>query len=452
MFKKFYHYCLNRPLSCLLIYGAILRLLIYIFYNAITLYPDSKGYIDLSTFISNLSLDNYTGERTPGFPLLIAIAGGNLYLTAFFQMIMGLFNIVLIYDFSKMTTKSKAVSFWITFIMASFIHILFFEFAILSETLTLFLVLLSFWFIEKFNVLEPTTSIKYLVILSVILSFLYITKPIFIYVPIGVFIFYFVKNFHFGFRKIILKATTLLIVPLLSFYGWCSLNEKNMGYFASTYYLGVNLSQTATPFFEKAPEEDKLIRDILVKHRELNPMYKSDRKNPMTVWYAWNELKEKTKLSGPDLSNELGRISIDLFKKYPDLYLKQVVVSWTDFWGTSLFFWRTGYIHNKFVEKWAYRLWYSFQQYLLIGINILFLGFAIKKIYHFIQTKFKIFDLDLLLVAIILSGSLAQALVVYGSNSRFCVPFFPLIVYFVMINLFSLKKFNKLNSPKFNTL
>jgi hypothetical protein len=204
--------------------------------------------------------------------------------------------------------------------------------------------------------------------------------------------------------------------------------------------LGANLSQTATPFFEKAPEEDKLIRDILVKHRELNPMYKSDKKNPMSIWFAWNELSEKTKLSPPDLSNELGRISINLFKNYPDLYLKQVFSSWKGFWGSSLFFWRTEKIKNEVVQKWTYRIWYSCQQYILILINILFILFAFKKLFSFIKSKLKIFDIDLLIVMIIISGSLAQALVTYGSNSRFCVPFFPLIIYFVCTNIYSLKK------------
>jgi hypothetical protein len=439
MLKKLYDPVLKRPILYLLCYGAILRILVTVFYHTITLYPDSRGYIELSKFILNLSFENYTGERTPGFPALIALAGGNLYLTAFFQTIIGLANIALIYDLSKLKTKNKALAFGIAFISASFLHVLFFDFAIVTETLTLFFVLVTFWFIEKFKVLEATTPVKYIFLLSIVLSALYLTRPLFIYVPIGLFAFYLVKNYLYGFKKMLFKASFFLILPLLSLYSWSSLNEKNIGYFASTYYLGLNLSQTATPFFEKAPEEDKLIRDIVVKHRELNPMYKSLSKNPMTVWYAWNELKEKTKLSDPDLSNELGRISKNLFKKHPDLYLKQVFVSWKDFWGSSLFFWRTGNIKNQFIQTWTYRLWYSFQQYLLIGINMLFLVFSIKKLYDFVKTKFKTFDSDLLMVAIILSGSLAQALVIYGSNSRFCIPFFPLIVYFVCSSLIALK-------------
>lgn len=445
MYKKLNYYILKRPLLNLLIYGVILRILIFVFYNSITLYNDSRNYIELSKYLLNFSLENYTGERTPGFPMLIAMVQGNLYLTVFFQTVIGLLNIALIYDFSKLKTKNKVLSFWIAFVFSSFLHILFFEFSILTETLTLFLVLSTFWFIEKFKILEPNTSIKYYFLLSIILSCLYLTRPMFIYFPIGFFIFYIVKNYRFGFKRIILKATVIVILPLLSFYSWCSLNEKNIGYFTSSYYLGINLAQTATSFFEKAPEEDKLIRDIFIKHRELNQKHNSVNKyHPMTVWRAWKELKQKTKLSNPDLSNELGRISIGLFKEYPDLYLKQVFISWKYFWRSSLSFWRINQINNQFVKKWSYRLWYSCQQYLLILINVLFLFFSIKKIVHFIKNKFKLFDSDLLLVAIVISGSLAQALVVYGSNSRFCVPFFPLIVYFVITNIAQIKNLKQL--------
>jgi len=437
MLKKLYFQILNRPLLYLIIYGLIWRVFVLIFYNGITIYPDSAAYIELSKLLSNFSLENYTGERTPGYPILIALAAGNLNLTVFIQTVLGLISIVLIYDFSKLNTKNKALSFWISIIFASFLHIIFFEFAILTETLSLFFVLLSFWYIKKYNLIGANASLKHAFVLSIILSFLYVTRPIFIYFPTGFFLFYLVKNFSYGFKRIIFKATVFIILPFLSYYTWCSINEKNIGYFASTYFLGVNLSQTATPFFEKVPDENKLIRDIVVKHRELNPMYKSDKKNPMSVWFAWNELREKTNLSNPDLSNELGRISVNLFKEYPHLYLNQVFISWKDFWGSSLFFWRTENFNNKLVEKWTYRLWYSCQQYLLILVNLLFILFSIKKIVSFIKSKFKVFDTDLFVVAIIISGSLAQALVVYGSNSRFCVPFFPLIVYFVISNLYS---------------
>ena len=84
-------------------------------------------------------------------------------------------------------------------------------------------------------------------------------------------------------------------------------------------------------------------------------------------------------------------------------------------------------------------LWLIIEQYLALITKLLFLVFSVKKIVAFIRTRFKTFDFELLIVATVILGSLAQALIVYGSNARFSFPYFPLIVYFVMLNLFNIK-------------
>ncbi|WP_417857387.1 hypothetical protein [Xanthomarina gelatinilytica] len=441
MILKVYQNILKKPLLYLLVFGIAFRLIIYTSYNAITIYPDSRGYIKLSKFILNLSFENYTGERTPGFPMLIAVSGGDLYITVFLQLVLGLLSIILLFNFIKIKSKSTPVAFWSTLIYSSFLHIVLFEFAILTETLTTFLVILTFWLIEKYKIFNHDSKVIPVLILSIILSLLYLTRPMFIYFPVGFSLFYLVKNYRWNLKLVLIKILIILTLPYLSYYAWCSVNKNNIGVFASTYFTGVNLAQMATPFFEKAPEEDKLIRDILVKHRELNPMSNSKRKHPMSVWFAWNELQQNTKLLSPQLSHELGRISKNLILKHPDLYFKQVFVSWSLFWDSSIFFWKAENIKNDFIKTWTYRLWYSFQKHLLLLINLLFLVFSIKKLSLFFLSKSKKMDTDLLIVAIVISGSLAQALIAYGSNSRFCVPFFPLIVYFVFKkhNFFSRK-------------
>ena len=79
-----------------MVYGIILRLFIVIIYNGITVYPDSQSYIELGTYLYNLDLLDYSGGRTPGYPVLIAMAAGNLNITVFFQLILGLLNMVLL--------------------------------------------------------------------------------------------------------------------------------------------------------------------------------------------------------------------------------------------------------------------------------------------------------------------------------------------------------------------
>ncbi|WP_418513875.1 hypothetical protein [Corallibacter sp.] len=428
------------PVATLLAYGILLRILVVLCYNAITIFPDTQNYIDLANTLLNFDVINYSGERTPGFPTLIALAGGNLYITVFFQLILGLLAMYLMYDFFKLKSQDIPFAFWCSIITTSFIYVIFYEFAILTESLTYFMLTLTFWFIEKFHVLKLSASIKHYFILSLILGCLYLTRPMFIYIPIGLFLFIFVKHIKTNFRKAFLKPIIIFLFPFISFYSWCSLNERNNGYFTSSWYFGINISQTATSFFEKVPDEDKLIRDIFVKHRAYVEANEPDYAYPMTVWYAYDELLEKTQLSPPDLSNKLGEISKKLFKKYPGLYLKQVGISWLHFWNAkNALIWNVDKFENRFIRRGLIGLWIYIQGNILIAIHFLFVLFAFKKIIKFFTSGFNL-DSDLFLVAIVMGGSLAQALVTFGTNSRFAFPYLPLIVYFVFINLYTLKK------------
>ncbi|KFB02373.1 hypothetical protein IA57_01705 [Mangrovimonas yunxiaonensis] len=438
--KKTYDTLLTKPTRNLLIYAVLLRVLVFTFYHAITIFPDTQDYINLASFIGNLNLESYTGQRTPGFPTLIALAGQNLYITVFLYVILGVVCTYLLYDFCWMKSKNKHLAFITAFVTTSFLHVVFYEFAILTESLAYTLMVLAFWFIEKNKLLEISASVKHLFILSLILSALYLTRPLFIYFPIGYFLYFIVKNFKASPKVVIIKAFVVFIIPFISFYSWNSLNKRNIGYFTSSYYLGINLAQTATSFFEKAPDEHQVIRDIFVKHRHYVVENEPHYQYPMTVWYAYDELIETTQLSPPDLSHQLGEISIDLFKAYPGLYLKQVFISWKDFWGgTSTLLWNVDKFENQLIRKALVGLWNYIQKPALILINIIFLLFALKKIILTLKLKLRTLDSDLFLVLIILSGSLAQALVAYGTNSRFCFPYFALIVYFVISNLFPFK-------------
>ncbi|QRM89559.1 hypothetical protein FG167_10060 [Lacinutrix sp. WUR7] len=435
--KKLDTFIQKYTLPILIIYGLIIRLVIFMNYSDDGIFKDSQNYIDLATAISDFNLNGYTGERTPGFPTLIALCANSLKLTILFQSFLGILNIILLYKYAYLRTKNKITSFWIAFITTSFLNFLFFELAILTETLTVTLMLLIFWYIENFKLLDNDSKPKHLFILSLLFASIYLTRPMFIYLPIGFFLFYIVKNASFGIKKTFLKAIIVLIIPFISFYSWCSLNERNIGYFTSTYYLGINLSQTATFFFEKAPEKDKVIRDIFVKHRTYLEEQNQSGKYAMTVWHAYKELLKETKLSPPDLSHELSKISIDLFKKHPDLYVKQVAISWVNFWrSTSALLWHTSSFKSPLANTIFSALWNYVQKPLLLLSNFLFLLFSLIKIITF---KFKKFDSDLFLIAIVLSGSLAQALVAYGTNSRFCFPFFPLIIFFTITNITNLK-------------
>ena len=434
MFKAFIKHLYRFPLAYLLGIATFLRLVILVVYEGYSIFPDSNGYIELAELLSQFQLDGYSGKRTPGYPVIIALLYNNFKLVTVFQMLLGILNTYLLYSLITLETNSKPLALWFSLFFTSLLNVLFFEAAILTETLTLSLLLFSFWLIKKYDLFNKALALKHILLLSVLFGFSYLVRPMFIYAPIWFAIVYVYKNIRIDYRKALIKGSLVLIIPLIAFYSWASINEKNIGVFGSTYFMGINLAQTATPFFEKAPDEDALIRDIFVKHRDSVARYGTPHQYPMSVWSAYDELIEKTQLQPHELSTELGRISKNLFLEHPILYLKQAGISWIYFWDAS-FLWkpeqlRSPLIKNSFMGSWLY-----IQKWLCLLLNLLFILFSIKSIVLFFKGNAQHFSFELFIITTVLLGSFAQALITFGSNARFSFPYLPLIIYIVAINL-----------------
>jgi hypothetical protein len=425
-------FLLKHPVAFILSYAIVIRVFILSFYQGYTIVPDSQNYIDLATLLSEFNL-NHRGQRTPGYPLLIAIANNKLQIVVWIQCLLGIVTTYFIYDITRLLSKRIPLALLIAFVTTSFLHVLYMELVILTETLTLFNLLFVFWHLIKYRVLEANSSYLNVLILALGCTSLYFVRPMFIYIPLLFAGFYLLKNWNYNFKKTILQSIILCALPLLALYSWSSLNKRNINVFGSSYYLGINLSQNATLFFEKAADEHAIIRDIFVKHRD-SLIIHNPKKIQMSVWAAYDELLETTQLSPPELSHALGVIAKELFVQHPWLYLKQVGVSWKDFWFDRLF-WKPQQITNSYIRSAFMGIWLYIQQYLSLCVHVLFVVFGIRKIGSFLKGKCRHFDSDLLIVVTVLAGSLAQALITYGSNGRFSFPYFPLIVYFVFINL-----------------
>ena len=424
----------KQSLILVLSFGLLMRLIILIGYGGITHFPDSENYIDLAKEIYTLDFSNYEGRRTPGYPGLIALAQNNLTLVIAYQLILGLLSLWLLFMLTlNLSSKKIALITCLTF--SCFYNIIYLEFAILTETLTHFLLLLSIWYINKCNLLELNKPIKHYLILGLILSLTYLTKPLFIYVPLGFFIYYVVKNFNFSSSFQIIKPLLTLLVCVSIYFGWNNFNQQKIGHFTNTQYFGINLAQTATPFFEKADNKDALIRDIVVKHRD-SILKENPKALAMSVWFAQNELKSKTNLTDIELSFKLGEISKQLFKNYPLLYAKQVGISWFLFWGRPHLYVNSKNYNLPYLGAVTNKIWFLIMCYIVVVINVLFILFSLFTLKSNIKYKHVILDQTLFIICIILAGSLGQALVAFGSNPRFCMPFFSLIIYVVVLNIF----------------
>ena len=407
----------------LVIFGLIFRMLFNFFNQNVLLTNDSQTYIDLAKLISSGSIKGYFGGRSPGYSLLISFLGNSIEFVFWFQIIIGLLSSIFWYKILKHFNFNLIVSLFISLFFSSFLHVLYYEHAILIETLNLFIVTLLIYFILKNQILETAFCLAILVLL----------KPFYIYLPFVVFTYFAYNNLNL--KTIIKQKLIVLIFPLFVFFSWSYVNFLNTGYFVSSTYFGLNKIQNCVNFIEKAPEEFNWIKAPYLKQRELHS--ENGLGNPMCIWYAVdNGDFEYKKMSFPQLSNEFGKCADATIKNNFGLYIKQVIfLSFKEFWNVEM-------VSSNSLESSIFlkSVW-NFQSVFLRIIKTIFL--LLVPIYIFRFFKNRIFSLELLLILIVLSTAILQALVVYGSNARYSFPFefimITIVLLFIKNNFFPKK-------------
>lgn len=414
------------PISILVILSLIFRILFYFFNQNIILPNDSQTYIDLANLISSSSIKGYFGGRSPGYSLLIVFLGNSLQLVVLFQIVIGIVSSVFWYKILKYFNFNAVFSLSISLFFSSFIHVLSYENAILIESVNLLLITLLIYYVLKNKILETSFCLAILVLL----------KPFYIYLPFIIFTYFAYNNFNW---KIIIKQKMIiLILPLFIFISWSYVNFLNTGYFVSSTYFGLNKIQNCVNFIEKAPDEFNWIKKPYLKQRELHS--ENGLGNPMCIWYAVDNGEfDYRKMSFPQLSNEFGKCADITIKNNLGLYIKQVVfLSFKEFWNVE------NVSSNSFEKsKTLKSIWY-FERIFLRIIKTIFL--FLIPIYLFQFIKKRLFSSELLLILIVLSTAILQALVVYGSNGRYSFPF-----EFIMITIVLLFIKNKFFTPKNET-
>jgi 4-amino-4-deoxy-L-arabinose transferase-like glycosyltransferase len=424
-------YLSRQPILYIAAFSILTRLLTLLLYCHVTLFPDSDGYIELCERLLNFNISGYQGERSPGYPILLFLAHSNLAIAIAMQIVIGAATGVFVYKTLQVLGFGKQSSLIITLVLNSMIHVIFYDFAILTENLTLFLITVSFYYI--FELFNGVISLKNIIMLGILLGYLVLTKPFYIFLPFLIYGLYTLKDFRFN--RIFNKQLLLIILPLLSFLGWSYVNKLNTGYFVSTTYYGINISQNCVYFAENVPEKYRVISNVYVKHRDI--AIKEDKDVAMSIWFAYSELREKTGLSFVDLSYQLSEFSKAAIKQNPSAYAKQVLVSWKDFWETDIY-WNYEDFNFKYANKGALAIWYI-ERTLLQILKIIFVLLIPYHIFLFFRNR-KITP-QLIIVTVVFSASLLQAMATYGTNSRFSYPFeFLMIITIILTFKPQLKK------------
>ena len=397
----------------LVLFGLVFRMLFYFFNPNVLLTNDSQTYIDLAKLISSGSINGYFGGRSPGYSLLITFLGNSIQLVVWFQILIGILSSVFWYRILCHFKFNSIVTLLISLFFSSFLHVLSYEHAILIETVNLFIITLLIYFILKNQILETAFCLAILVLL----------KPFYMYLSFVIFTYFAYNNFNW--KTIIKQKMIILILPLFVFISWSYVNFFNTGFFVSSTYFGLNKIQNCVNFIEKAPEEFNWIKKPYLYQRELHS--ENGLGNPMCIWYALdNGDFAYKKLTFPQLSNELGKCADATIKNNFGLYIKQVIfLSFKEFWNVEMV------SSNSFESSIFLKYVWNFQSIFLRIIKTFFL--LLIPIYIFRFFKNRLFSLELLLVLIVLSTAILQALVVYGSNARYSFPFEFIMITIVLL-------------------
>ncbi len=449
--KLFIHriqkHILERPILFLVGIGLLVRVLIAICYsNQVSIFNDSQSYVPLAEQLGALNLDGYNGLRTPGYPFLLMLTGINFSIVVIIQAILGILSSVLLFKISYKLHNHTFLAFANGLSLSFFLHILFYERAILTESLTLCTLIVCVWYIVHIDFFNPkqksTITHRQSLILGILMAIVFLVRPMFIVItPLVVFCFIIIYYRQLKFTLLITRMLLLAIPAVVSYQGWSFLNFQNTGYKSVTAFSGMNLAQSCVSFVDKASDTHADLRDLYVHKRD--SVIAGNGDVSMTVWRVYETLKAKENITVSELSQRFDPMNKELITNNPSDYLKQVGISWVDFWKESIL-WN----HNKFKLKTPKLVltgtWLYIQTPVLYIMNVVFLIISGLMIITRIRKKGFYFDFYFFCVVLIIGSSLGQALVIYGNNDRFSVPFLPFIILVISHYLYKKEIFKKI--------
>lgn len=404
------------------------RVGLWLFYRPVH-YGDTPSYRRLAEALTE-GLQFYDGTRTPGYPAFLAIVGPDerVWLV---QILMGLGVTLLCFYFGWQITGRG----WFGGIaaLAHTLNIgqLFFEANILSETLTTFLVALTlagitFW---MYHPRRRTLWLAFGLGLSASLALL--VRPLFVYLPFWIFFFLVLaRNQKEGPLRLSLPTAGAFMLPVIFLLaGWVNHIHNQFGDWSLTTMTGYHMVQHTGIFFEYVPDEYAPLRDTYLKYRDQQIAIKGNQAN--AIWDAIPEMQKASGYNFYDLSRILAKISVDLIKDHPELYLRSVVKGWLYFWRVPVY-WSADALRWEGLEL-AIQFLVLGWRLVLIGANLLFLvSSLVLFLLRSIRESYQVPTALWCLAGSVWIASGVQTLVDHGDNPRFLVPMQSMVVLWVL--------------------
>jgi hypothetical protein len=428
-------------LGAAILLGVIVRILIWFVYEPIQ-YSDSGAYFRLAEALQDFSLSGYDGSRVPGYSLFIALLGLKTHRIWIAQMVLGVSAGALLFWITWRSTKNPAVGFAVAAIQSIFPASIFFEANLLTESLTLFLILLA---LALFLGYQQSQNSFHKLLLAGLLGFFAavvgLVRPIFF--PLTLWVFPFVWFVGGPGSSQRMKAMILYsIFPLILQGGWLYYMQTHYHVLSPTAIGGYSMVQHAGEFFEELPDESATIRDVYIHFRDEQIAERGSQNN--AIWQAVPTLMEATGMSFYELSRHLNDLSWMLIRNHPLGYAANVAEGWLWFWKAPVY-WRADVLSSK-VYLSIIRIWVLAGRGLAVTANAAFI--LISGVIVFsrkVRDWVKIDPMLLLAAGLIWWTSILQSIFEHGDNPRFLVPLQMVVIYLVVRIFYSLRQ-SRVNS------
>jgi 4-amino-4-deoxy-L-arabinose transferase-like glycosyltransferase len=398
--------------------AALQRVALWLVYQPIS-YGDTGSYFRAGAVLRQLSLDGYDGTRVPGYPAFIALLGATPESVFLGQLVLGWLTTMLFFWWGWRLTGRVSLALasaaGYTLIPGLFL----FEANLLTETLTAFLLVVCFVLLVELQVAPGTLRrMPTAAALGLASGALGLVRILFY--PFALWLAPFVWDSSGpGWRRR-LSATAAFLAPALTLLlGWVAWVNSTYGFLSPTTMGGYNLVQHTGVFFEYLPDEHAAIRDTYLRYRDARLAERGDQTN--TIWEAIPELTEVSGLGFYDLSRELQRLSLQLIREQPDLYLRNVVEGWVDFWKAPVY-WEPEMVRSQAAAS-LLQAWGRAGRAVSLAGNAAFLGISL-----WVVARFRRFAGLLRRRAwlapwgFVWTTSILQTLADHGDNPRFLVP------------------------------
>lgn len=408
--------------------AAAIRLLFWLIYQPAS-FGDTATYLRLAQVVAGGSLRGYDGTRTPGYPAFLALLGGEPQTVWVGQLALGLLITLGIYWVCWRLSGRPRLAAGVAAVYSLLPGLLFFEGALLTETLTTFFIIGCTVCLAAIEVSDSDRrAVVAAGLLGLSASLAALTRPLFFVLPAILLPFVWLSGRPRQQRW--RRSLAFAVAPLILLGGWLAFIDSKYGMLSPTVMGGYSLVQHTGAFFEYLPDDAAPIRDTYLRYRELQIAERGTQTN--AIWDAIPEISRASGLGFYDLSREMQRLSLWLIRHHPDLYARSAAEGWVAFWKAPVY-WELQLVSPGGLGP-ALQAYAAVSRLLLVGANLAFLGICLAAVFWRSARRALTRHSTVLAGAVMVLGvSFVQTLLDHGDNPRFLVPLQMVVVIVVAL-------------------